>query len=135
MIKKFARKTYYMSGAALSTGMVMGFSSDAMAGGAGAGFNDIARNIAGGTSDIPGLIASLAYLVGALLAVLGIMKIKDHVENPTQTPLKDGAIRLAAGGGLFAMPTIMDAMLTTLGTSSGSVVVPTVNSSGFTIGN
>ncbi|MEZ5919460.1 MAG: hypothetical protein R3D66_06035 [Alphaproteobacteria bacterium] len=29
------------------------------------------------------------------------MSSKDHVENPTQTPIKDSAIRLAAGGALF----------------------------------
>jgi hypothetical protein len=44
------------------------------------------------------------------------MKIKDHVENPSQTPLKDGAIRLLAGGALFAIPIISDAMFNTVGT-------------------
>ena len=43
------------------------------------------------------------------------MKIKDHVENPTQTPLKDGAVRLLCGGALFALPIIMEAMFATVG--------------------
>jgi uncharacterized membrane protein HdeD (DUF308 family) len=58
----------------------------------------------------------LSYLFGILLAVLGIMKIKDHVENPGQTALKDGAIRLLAGGALFAVPIISEAMFETVGT-------------------
>jgi len=43
------------------------------------------------------------------------LKIKDHVENPSQTPLKDGAIRLAVGGGLFTIPIITEAMTNLLG--------------------
>jgi hypothetical protein len=54
-------------------------------------------------------------MFGILLGVLGVLKIKDHVENPGQTPLKDGAIRLAAGGALFALPIIYEAMFETVG--------------------
>jgi len=54
-------------------------------------------------------------MFGILLGVLGVLKIKDHVENPGNTPLKDGAIRLAAGGGLLALPIIYSAMQNTIG--------------------
>lgn len=68
-----------------------------------ANFSDIARNITTSIEELPGLISGVAYnMMGLLLAVLGIMKIKDHVENPGNTPLKDGTIRLLAGGALFA---------------------------------
>jgi len=55
-------------------------------------------------------------MLGLLLGVLGILKVKDHVENPNQTPLKDGAIRMAAGGALFALPIIYESMRETIGT-------------------
>ena len=84
-------------------------------------FNSIAGNIVSSISNLPTLLSALAYMFGLLLAVLGIMKIKDHVENPGQTPLKDGAIRLLAGGGLFALPIILDAMKATVGSGSGVV--------------
>lgn len=61
-------------------------------------FGDIAENIADSISVLPGLLTSIAYLFGLLLGVLGVLKVKDHVENPGQTPLKDGAIRMASGG-------------------------------------
>nr|MBP7722755.1 hypothetical protein [Alphaproteobacteria bacterium] len=67
-----------------------------------------------------GLLAALSYLFGILLAVLGIMKIKDHVENPSQTHLKDGAIRLLAGGALFAIPIVSEAMFSTVGVGTAS---------------
>lgn len=83
-------------------------------------FSDIAENITTSIASLPGLLTGVAYMLGILLGVLGILKIKDHVENPTQTPLQHGAIRLVAGGGLFALPIVFEAMETTLG--SGTAV-------------
>jgi hypothetical protein len=71
-------------------------------------------------------------MFGILLGVLGILKIKDHVENPNQTPLKDGAIRLAAGGGLFALPIIYEAMFQTVGTGA-NVTAAQLNSVSFNV--
>ena len=86
---------------------------DASAGGLGGGndFSDIAKSITTSIQDLPGLLTAVAYMFGILIGVLGILKIKDHVENPGNTPLKDGAIRLAAGGALFALPMVFDAMI------------------------
>jgi len=83
-------------------------------------FSSVAKNISTSIADFPSLISGLAYLFGLLLAVLGVMKIKDHVENPGQTPLKDGSIRLAAGGGLFAIPMISSAMTNTIGSDTAA---------------
>jgi len=115
MFKK-TKTSYYKLGAAMTLGML------ATAGDAHAGannFGSIAGNINTSISSLPGLVAALAYLFGVLLAVLGVLKIKDHVENPTQTPLKDGAIRLLAGGMLFAIPILLEAMSETLDSGAG----------------
>ena len=77
-------------------------------------FNSIAENVINSISSLPALLSGLSYLAGTLLGALGVLKIKDHVENPSQTPLKEGAIRLVAGGGLFALPIIFEAMQTTV---------------------
>ncbi len=55
----------------------------------------------------------------SFFGVLGILKIKDHVENPSQTKLQDGAIRLVAGGGLFALPIVFEAMQGSIGDGAG----------------
>ena len=94
-------------------------SSDAYA--AGNTFSDIARNINNSIEELPGLVTGVSYMMGLLLGTLGIMKIKDHVENPSQTPLKDGAVRLAAGGALFGLPIVFESMLNTVGTTSAGV--------------
>ena len=94
-------------------------------------FGSIAKNITESVSDLPGLLSALAYLFGILLGVLGILKIKDHVENPAQTQLKDGAIRLAAGGALFALPILFESMLNTIGTTGVNVEPATLNRATF----
>lgn len=116
MIKIMNRKTLQI-GAAFTAGMLM--SGPAMAN----NFSSIASNIIGSITQLPSLLAGVAYMFGILLGVLGILKIKDHVENPGQTPLKDGAIRLAAGGGLFALPIIYEAMTQTIGADGGGASV------------
>jgi hypothetical protein len=129
---KTLKKNYYLMGAALTVGLMSNV-TDAFAAPAGANnFSKIAENINVSISSLPGLLSALAYLFGLVLGVLGIMKIKDHVENPGQTPLKDGAIRLAAGGALFALPIIFEAMFSTIGEGDADVQVK-LKKSGFAV--
>lgn len=97
-----------VSAAAFTMGTLSSTSAEAAA--TSKNFNDIASNITTGIANLPGLVSAICYMMGLLLAVLGLLKIKDHVENPSQTQLKDGAVRLAIGGGLFALPIIMASM-------------------------
>lgn len=101
---------------------VMSGAESALAADTNNNFGTIAKNINDSISQLPGLISGVSYMIGILLGVLGILKIKDHVENPTQTPLQHGAIRLAAGGGLFALPIVYEAMQNTIGASSGVTI-------------
>lgn len=124
MRKKY-QKLMMTAGAATFIGMVSGVES-AFALGGGSNFNKIVDNIEASISNIPGLISGISYMMGILLGVLGILKIKDHVENPGNTKLHDGAIRLAAGGGLFALPIVYEAMRTTIGDQGATVTAPKV---------
>lgn len=83
-------------------------------------FNNIAKNINNSITELPGLLTALSYMMGLIFAVMGVLKIKDHVEQPTQKPLKDGAIALAAGGALFALPIVLEAMRETVGTGAAT---------------
>lgn len=112
MIKSIRKQSLRVS--ALVIVGVMGGAEDALAS-SGKNFSSIAENITTSISSLPGLLTGVAYMLGILLGVLGILKIKDHVENPTQTPLQHGAIRLTAGGGLFALPIVYEAMSNTIG--------------------
>lgn len=110
-------------------GLVSGVESASASSGTGNGtFSDISRNVITSIQDVPGLITGVSYMMGIVLGVLGVLKIKDHVENPGQHPLQQGAVRLAAGGGLFALPLVYEAMTNTIdGTGTGKgPAMPTV---------
>jgi hypothetical protein len=83
-------------------------------------FNTIAGNILKSINNLPSFLSGISYMMGVLFGVLGVLKIKDHVENPSNAPLKNGAIQLAAGGALFALPIVYNAMSTTIGTGAGA---------------
>lgn len=127
MFKSINRKSLQVS-AAFVAGMMLS-ASPAHAN----NFSTIASNITTSIQQLPGLLTGMAYMFGILLGVLGILKIKDHVENPTQTPLKDGAIRLAAGGGLFALPIVYEAMLNTIGADNAGIGAATLTKVNFAV--
>ena len=81
---------------------------------------------------LPQLIKTLAYLAGLTIGLLGVLKIKDHVENPANAPLKDGAIRLATGAALLASPTLFDVMVSGLGAEGGGQGVRDMDNITFT---
>ena len=95
-------------------------------------FSQIFERIAVSFGGITGLISMFAYLTGVIFAIAGILKIKDHVEQPDKTDLKAGAMRLVAGGALFAMPYVMALMQASIG-EGGSVSAPQINAAGFGI--
>lgn len=117
-LKQKIKAKYYQSAAAITLGS-MALSSESHAGGQ--GFSTISNNIVSSTSQLPGLVSTTSYMVGLLLAILGALKIKDHVENPGNTPLKDGVIRLVVGGAAVSIPAVLDAMEQTIGNGGGDV--------------
>jgi hypothetical protein len=73
-------------------------------------FQTMARNIIAAAGSFQSLISTVCWIGGAGLGVAGIFKLKNHVDNPGQTPMKDGLVRIGAGGGLLAFPFIQNAM-------------------------
>lgn len=116
--KTINKATSYAS-ASLVVGLMSASEANAAAANT-ASFSTISQTITSQIGGLPGFITALSYIMGTLFAVLGILKIKDHVENPSNTPLKDGAIRLAVGGGLFTVPLITAAMQNLVGTGTGT---------------
>lgn len=121
MIKFMREKSLKVSAAVITSVMLASTDAHANPGG-GAGttdFSTITDNINSSIAGLPGLLAGVSYMIGILLGVLGILKIKDHVEQPTSVKLQEGAIRLVAGGGLFALPIVFEAMQGTIGDGAG----------------
>lgn len=66
-------------------------------------------NMVASSSDMPFLFSAFSYMFGLVIGFLGILKLKDHVENPNNTPIWDPVKRLVAAGASFALPTVLGA--------------------------
>lgn len=96
-------------------------------------FSSIAFNITDSIEFLPGLLTGLSYLFALLMGAKGILRLKDHVENPKQMPLKDATVMLLAGGALFALPIIYEAMFMTVGETGAVVEAASVASVRFNV--
>lgn len=106
--------------AAVTTGLMLA-GTDAHAA---QNMKNVTTNIVNSTSSLPNLISIVAYIAGLAMAVFGIMKIKEHVDNPGQVKLKDGIIRLGVGGALLALPFVLNVMTNTLSNGQAGQVQP-----------
>lgn len=109
--------------AALATVAMMSTSKGAFA--AAGGFSTVSNNIVDSASEFPNLISLVSYIGGLGLGVAGVFKLKQHVDNPGQTPMKDGLVRLGVGGALLTLPALTNAMTQTVdGGTAGTVIAP-----------
>jgi hypothetical protein len=117
MFKKIKRHLA-ATGAAFTTGLILSqeaFAQDAVK----QDTNKFLDNFIDEIATVPAFITTLTYIVGILLAIAGIYKLKEAVDNPGQNSIQDGFIRLAAGGALIALPTIVSTMGGTFGQATG----------------
>jgi len=59
---------------------------------------------------LPTYINYASYIIGTAMGVAGVSKLKAHVDNPGQTPIKDGLGRLGAAGLFIALPALLEIM-------------------------
>ena len=79
------------------------------------------NNLIQSTDTVPGLLVGVSYLIGIVFGFLGIMKLKDHVENAAQVPVWEPIKRFIAGGSFFALPTVVSATVNTVSKGMSSV--------------
>lgn len=83
--------------------------------------SDIICNVMSASNGLPGFVTAMAYLMGLIMAVMALFKLKDHVLDPTRTPLSDAIKRFVAGGALFSLPLITEAAQNLLTNGSTSM--------------
>lgn len=66
-------------------------------------------------------VSAIAYIVGAVLAVSGALKLKAHAEKPDQEKIGPGIARLLAGGAVAALPAVVGTASATLHLDSATV--------------
>lgn len=107
---KTLNKTTQKFSAVVMTGIMMGVSNEALA--SSASFKSYTQGLATKTESVADVVTYISYIGGVVLAGLGIVGLKNHVENPSQEPMKNGLAKLGFGGMLLAFPTITDALQT-----------------------
>ena len=107
--------------AALTAGVLISESGGAEAA---VSFQNVSANIVNSAGTLPNLISTVAYIGGVGLGVAGVFKLKQHVDNPGQTPMKDGLVRLGAGGGLLVLPYLTTAMQGTISAGGAGTTAP-----------
>lgn len=75
---------------------------------------DYSTEVSQKTNVIVDIVAYVSYIAGATLSALGITDLKKHVENPSQTPMKNGLAKLGFGGILLGLPYVSGVMLETM---------------------
>ncbi len=126
----FKEKMLKLSVAVTMLSMV-GTSSSVLAA-SGSNGTAVSQNVVTSISTIPQIINAFSYIAGLALGVLGILKIKDHVENPSNASLKDGAIRLLAGGALLSLPMLFEVVINSFGTSANAVAQGSLGNIAYT---
>jgi hypothetical protein len=116
MLKTLKIKTQLMS-AAMTAGMFM-----ATSGASAQDFNTYTKNLSGQVSGMPDVVGYISYLGGFALAALGVVGLKQHVENPGNNPMKNGLAKLGFGGMLLALPSVVSAIQGS-GEAGGSATV------------
>lgn len=91
---------------------------------AGTQIDDIGKNVSKSAQDLPGLLSVISYLLALVFAVTGVLKLKEHVSNPTQVPLRTPLIRFLVGGALLALPMIYQAIAVSFNGGANPVFDP-----------
>ena len=117
--------------AAVTVGAMLGNATSASAtGGAVVDAGSLVSNLITASAGFTQLLNVLGYVGGSGLAVAGIFKLKQHVDNPGQTPMKDGVMRLASGGALLSLPFMTQVMQGSVGegqSSTGATIAKVSN--------
>ncbi len=130
MLKTLKTKTQLMS-AAIMTGAMTSSILPTIA--HAQQLDDYLKTTSGRVNNIPDLIAFICYLAGAAFAGLGVLGLKQHVENPQGVALKVPLAKLGFGGMLLAIPTLTNVMQDTATADAGNAAYGGFASGGITI--
>ena len=84
---------------------------------------DMADKAAADLETVPTLLAIGFYIVGAVIAGFGLLKLKRHVDHPQQTTLGSGLIAILIGVALIAAPALINGLGDTFGLGGAAQTV------------
>lgn len=106
---------YAISGASEVVGLFSGGGAEAATCTAeGAGLGSLMCNLFTSTSGFPFFLTVVAYFAGTAFGVWAILQLQEHVISPQQTKFWDPFSKMLVAGGLFALPTLVSSVTTSV---------------------
>ena len=68
---------------------------------------------------VPAFISISFYILGVVIAGVGLVRLKRHVDHPQATTIGSGIVALLIGAALIAAPAVITAIGETFGAPSG----------------
>lgn len=87
-------------------------------GGGGTTLGDVAGNVRDTMNNVAQLITAVSYVCGVGFAVMGMLKLKAHKEQPTQVPLSQPMVLLIIAAGLVFLPSLIKSAGSTIWSES-----------------
>jgi intracellular multiplication protein IcmD len=91
------------------------------AGGGGSGgttLGDVAGNVRDTMNNVAQLITAVSYVAGVGFAVMGMLKLKAHKDQPAQVPLSQPMVLLIIAAGLVFLPSLIKSAGSTIWSES-----------------
>lgn len=79
-----------------------------------ANIGEVASNLSSSLGAVGTMLATASYVIGIGMFMVAVFQLKQHKENPTQTPLSKPMLFFVVAASLLFMPTLM-------GVSAGSL--------------
>ena len=117
-----------IAAAAAATVMIM----PDVASAAGTGIKGMGNQLQTQIGSLTDLIGAASFIVGLVFGASGLMKFKQHSENPQGTPLSHAMVRLLVAGALIALPAVLG---TSVGTLFGTAPKSTTSAGGGNLGS
>lgn len=89
---------------------------------AGVNVGTVMDNVTTNTGTIPTLFTSLSYVTGVGFTIMGLIKMRDYVDNPSQNFMKDALARLGIGAALILLPFAITVAAGTIGADAAATV-------------
>ena len=80
---------------------------------------EMASSAAADLDRVPAFISISFYILGVVIAGVGLIRLKRHVDHPQATTIGSGVMALLIGAALIAAPAVINAIGETFGAPSG----------------
>lgn len=80
---------------------------------------EVAAELSCETGSLPLLFTSVSYVLGVGFTIAGLMKMKEYVDDPDRSFMKDALIRLGVGACLILLPFVIRTSAESFGGTSG----------------